>query len=117
MTGSGPYTFEPCAGGHAPWEVAGHWVAIRGRERTLGGLGVLAGPILETVAQEGQVVWFELDSRNSRHHLSRVKYSAPPDLSRFMARFFPGLGPWQRLRGLEERLERFSHPLVMRREF
>lgn len=118
MTGSGPYTFEPCAAGAAPWEVAGHWVAVRGRERTLGGLGVLAGPILETVAQEGQVVWFELDLEELEGTIfPELKYSAPP--------IYPGSWQdfslvWDLGKGfaaLEERLEGFSHPLVMRREF
>ena len=33
MTGSGPYTFQPCPAGGAPWEIAGNWVAIRRGER------------------------------------------------------------------------------------
>jgi phenylalanyl-tRNA synthetase beta chain len=118
MTGSGPYTFQPCPAGNAPWEIAGNWVAIRRGDRTLGGLGVLTGPILETVALEGQVVWFELDLEDLDGTVfPEVKYAAPP--------VYPGSWQdfsmvWDVAKGfheLEDRLNRFSHPLVMRREF
>jgi len=112
--------FEPCDDApETPWQSPGGWVAVRQGDRRVGGLGVLAGPILKTVAPEGgQVVWFELDlARLEGAIYPQVKYAAPP--------IYPGSWQdfslvWDAASGfaaLEERLAVFSHPLVMRREF
>jgi phenylalanyl-tRNA synthetase beta chain len=118
VIGGKPLSLEASAGASAPWQTAGQWLAVRQGDRPAGGLGVLTGPILETVAQEGQVVWFELAmDQISGPIFPELKYVAPP--------IYPGSWQdfslvWDVARGfaaLDARLDRFSHPLVMRREF
>jgi len=116
--GGDPFAFEAGKEGSAPWQVPGHWVAVLRGGRPVGSLGVLVGPILETVAEEGQVVWFELamDELDGSIY-PEVKYQAPP--------IYPGSWQdfslvWDVARGftaLENGLAAFSHPLVLRREF
>ena len=117
--GRGTFTFQPAAGGEAPWQTADHWVAIRQDDRPVGGLGVLDGAILETVSPEGgQVVWFELAMDELQGPIyPQVSYEASP--------VYPGSWQdfslvWDVARGfaaLEERVAAFSHPLIMRRDF
>jgi phenylalanyl-tRNA synthetase beta chain len=114
-----PVAFVPSPAGDAPWQIADGWVALRGGDRPIGGLGVLDGPILDAVAPEGgQVVWFELDmDRLGGPIYPQVTYQAAP--------IYPGSWQdfslvWEVARGfaaLQEQLDAFSHPLVMRREF
>jgi len=114
----GEFRFQPSAAAKVPWQIARHWMTILQGDRAVGGLGALAGPILETVTPEGQVVWFELalDGLEGSIYPS-VKYVAPP--------IYPGSWQdfslvWDTARGfaaLEERLTAFRHALVMRREF
>jgi phenylalanyl-tRNA synthetase beta chain len=114
-----PFRFEPSAAGDAPWQTADHWVAVCRGDSHLGGLGVLGGNILKAVAPEGgQVVWFELSMDALEGPIfPDVEYAAPP--------VYPGSWQdfslvWDMARGfaaLEDRLARFSHPLIMRREF
>jgi phenylalanyl-tRNA synthetase beta chain len=119
VIGGQRFRFEPSAAGDAPWQTADHWVAVRRGDRHLGGLGVLTGNILKAAAPEGgQVVWLELSVDALEASIfPDVKYTAPP--------VYPGSWQdfslvWDMARGfaaLEDRLERFSHPLVMRRDF
>lgn len=114
-----PFRFEPAGAGEAPWQEAGRWVTVRGGQRGRGGLGVLGPKLLKTVCPEGgQVVWFELDLDELQGPIyPDVKYAPPP--------IYPGSWQdfslvWEVAQGfaaLEERLDRFSHPLVLRREF
>jgi phenylalanyl-tRNA synthetase beta chain len=118
VIGLGPLEFVPSSGGRTPWEIPGHWVELGLSGRPVGGLGVLAGPVLQSVAQEGQVVWFEmaLDQLDAPI-CPQLQYVAPP--------IYPGSWQdfslvWSTSRGfaaLEDRLNRFSHPLLVRREF
>jgi len=113
------FGFRRIGQGAAPWESPGDWMAITCGSAVIGGLGVLTGKLLEAVAPEGgQVVWFELDlDQLSGSIYPEVRYVAPPP--------FPGSRQdftllWDADAGfaaLEERLSRFSHPLVLRREF
>jgi len=119
VTGLGKFDFVPRLAGDAPWQVANHWVEVRHGERTLGNLGVLAGPILKAVVPEGgQVVWFELELEALCAAIyPQVKYQPLPK--------YPG--SWQDFSlvwdldrgfaGLEEVLGGFAHPLVKDREF
>lgn len=118
VVGGERLTFEPASGNEYPWQVRDHWVVIRRDGRTVGGLGLLAGPIRETVAQDGQVVWFELAMDELQGSIyPEIKYVAPP--------IYPGSWQdfsllWDVAEGfaeLESRLDQFTHPLVMRREF
>jgi len=117
--GSAPLAFVPSGAGDAPWQIADHWVALRQGETPVGGLGVLDGPILEAVSPEGgQVVWFDLA-------MDRLDGPIFPELTYQAAPIYPGSWQdfslvWDVARGfaaLQERLDAFSHPLVMRREF
>ncbi len=114
----GQFTFAAGTQGDAPWQIPAHWAGVLCDGRPVGGLGVLTGKILQTVVEEGQVVWFELAMDDLEGTLyPEVKYRPAPE--------FPGSWQdfslvWDVARGfaaLEERLDRFSHPLVMRREF
>lgn len=113
-----PFAFEAGGAPSAPWHVHGHWVKILRNGCEVGQLGVLAGKVLETVAEEGQVVWFELDADQLDGTIyPALKYQAPP--------IYPGSWQdfslvWDVARGftaLENELNKFSHPLVLRREF
>jgi phenylalanyl-tRNA synthetase beta chain len=110
--------FEPAHESRFPWQFRDHWVAIRCNGRSVGGLGLLAGPIRETVGHDGQVVWFELDAQELQGPIyPELKYAAPP--------IYPGSWQdfsllWDVAEGfaaLEIRLDGFIHPLVLRREF
>lgn len=112
------FRFEPSAEALSPWQVADHWVAIRRDGRGVGSLGLLAGPVRETVAQEDQVVWFELAMDELAGEIyPEIHYAAPP--------IYPG--SWQDFSlvwdvgegfaALDSRLNGFSHSLVLRREF
>jgi phenylalanyl-tRNA synthetase beta chain len=118
LLGCGPLGFEAGGPGEAPWQMPGHFASIRRGDRAVGALGVLAGKILETVAQEGQVVWFELS-------MEALDGSIYPELKYVPAPVYPGSWQdfslvWDIAEGfaaLEARLNRFAHPLVVRREF
>ena len=114
-----PLSFVPSPNARAPWQVPGRWVAIHRGKRSIGGLGVLAGPILQSVSPEGgQVVWFELA-------MDQLEGSIYPSVSYRPAPIYPG--SWQdfsliwdtsrRFAALEERVGEFSHPLILRRDF
>jgi phenylalanyl-tRNA synthetase beta chain len=84
----------------------------------VGAVGVLAGKVLDSVAEDGPVVWFELALDDLEGALyPQLKYRPAPE--------YPGSWQdfslvWDLARGfaaLEDRLDRFSHPLVVRREF
>lgn len=113
-----PMAFAPGAEGDAPWHVPAHWLRVLRGGQPVGGLGVLTGKILETVAEEGQVVWFELA-------MDDLEGTVYPQLTYRPAPEYPGSWQdfslvWDLARGfaaLEDRLARFSHALVVRREF
>jgi len=114
-----PLSFAPTPKVQAPWQVPDRWVAIRRGQRPVGGLGVLSGPILQRVSPEGgQVVWFELA-------MDQLEGSIYPDVNYQPAPVYPGSWQdfsliWDTSRGfaaLEERLAKFSHPLIRRRNF
>jgi len=117
--GRGALAFEPSDAGIAPWQIQDRWVAVLQGGRQVGGLGVLDGPILEIVSQEGgQVVWFELAMGELQGAIyPEVGYQASP--------VYPGSWQdfslvWDVGRGfaaLEGRLAAFAHPLIMRRDF
>jgi len=119
VTGCGQLTFVPSMASVSPWQVANHWVEVRRGEQVVGSLGVLSDAAIRAVVPEGgQVVWFELDLEAFQGPLyPAVRYAALPR--------YPG--SWQDFSlvwdlergfaGLDERLQRFSHPLVTHREF
>jgi phenylalanyl-tRNA synthetase beta chain len=118
VLGCGPLGFDARAAAEAPWQIPGHFVAVMRDGQRVGELGALDGKILETVAQEGQVIWFELAMGALEGPIyPELAYQAPP--------IYPGSWQdfslvWDVERGfaaLEARLNAFSHPLVMRREF
>ncbi len=117
VLGGGPFTFQ-AAEAQTPWEVPGHWVAIHCNGRRVGGVGALAGAILETVAQEGQVVWFELamDPLDGPIY-PQVKYVAPPIYPGSWQDFSLVWDVQQGFDALEGRLNRFRHPLLVGRDF
>lgn len=117
VLGSGPFAFQP-AEGQTPWEIPGHWVAIHLNGQRVGGVGVLAGRILESVAQEGQVVWFELalDLLDGPIY-PQVKYAAPPVYPGSWQDFSLVWDVEQGFAALQSRLDRFTHPLLLSREF
>jgi len=116
--GLGSMEFVPKADSQAPWEIPGHWVELRLGGRPVGGLGVLAGPILQTVAQEGQVVWFEvaMDELDAPIY-AQVQYVAPPIYPGSWQDFSLVWDVSQGFAALEDRLNQFAHPLLVRREF
>jgi len=104
--------------GDVPWQVPHYFVSVTCNGKQVGSLGALSGKILETVAPDGQVLWFELDLEALDGPIyPELKYQAPP--------IYPGSWQdfslvWDLTQGfaaLESRLDAFSHPLVMRREF
>jgi phenylalanyl-tRNA synthetase beta chain len=118
VIGCGPLRFVPMPDGDAPWKAAGHWVDVRLGDRSVGALGVLTGPILQTVAQEGQVVWFELalDEMDGTIY-PEIRYAAPPIYPGSWQDFSLVADVAQGYAALAHKLDTFYHPLVMRREF
>lgn len=118
VVGGAKLTFEPAGDSQVPWQNRDHWVVLRRDGRTVGSLGLLAGPIREVVAPDGQVVWFELALPELQGAIyPEIKYAAPP--------IYPGSWQdfsflWDLAEGfaaLESRLDSFHHPLILRREF
>ncbi len=104
--------------GNVPWQVPQYFVFVTRNHKTVGSLGALSGKILDAVAPDGQVLWFELDLEALEGPIyPQLKYQASP--------IYPGSWQdfslvWDLTQGfaaLESRLDAFSHPLVMRREF
>lgn len=119
MIGGKPFSFVPAEAAQFPWQVPGYWVAIRCGDQAIGGLGALAGGVLEAVAPDGgQVVWFELEfDRLDGSVFPVVQYEAPP---RYPGSWQDFSLVWDLDRGfaaLEDVLARFSHPLLTGREF
>lgn len=117
--GSGGFAFRRAEQDSTPWHTPARSMAVTCGDTVLGSLGVLGGRLLEVVAPEGgQVVWFELDLEQLAGSIyPQVRYCAPP--------VFPGSRQdfsllWEVETGfaaLEERLARFTHPLILRRQF
>lgn len=119
MIGGSPFSFVPAKASQFPWQVPGYWVAIHCGGKTVGGLGALAGSVLEAVAPDGgQVVWFELEFDKLEGPIFPVvQYEAPP---RFPGSWQDFSLVWdldQGFAALEGILSEFSHPLVTGREF
>jgi len=111
-------TGGPSQSGDVPWQVPNYFVSVTCNGKRVGSLGALSGKILETVAPDAQVLWFEIDLEALDGPIyPEVKYQPPP--------IYPGSWQdfslvWDLTQGfaaLESRLDAFSHRLVMRREF
>ena len=106
-------------GNPAPWMEDGYWAEILCNGKHIGALGVLDGKILDTVVSEGgQVVWFELEYYKLESEIfPQMHFDALP--------VYPG--SWQDFSlvwniddgfaALDEKLARFQHPLLKKREF
>lgn len=118
MLGCGPFAFHSSASSTAPWEVPAYWATIELGGKPLGGIGVLAGPILEKVAIDGQVVWFDLaiDAIDGQI-FPELKYAPPPIYPGSWQDFSLVWDVAQGFTALEQRLNKFSHALVLDREF
>ena len=118
VAGGEPLRFQPAPQGHAPWELPNRWAAVDRGGRRIGGLGVLAGPILEAVAHEGQVVWFDLamDALDGPIY-PELKYQEAPKYPGSWQDFSLVWDLAQGFAALDSRLDQFSHPLVRDREF
>jgi phenylalanyl-tRNA synthetase beta chain len=118
VLGCGPLAFEARAAEDAPWQIPGHFVAVVRDGRRVGEVGALDGKILDSVAQEGQVIWFELAMDSLEGPIfPELKYQAPPIYPGSWQDFSLVWNVEQGFAALEARLNAFSHPLVMRREF
>jgi phenylalanyl-tRNA synthetase beta chain len=114
----GPLGFESTAPAEAPWQIPGHFVAVTNGGRRVGELGAMEGRLLETVAHEGQVAWFELAMDGLEGPIyPALKYQAPPIYPGSWQDFSLVWDVTQGFAALQTRLNAFSHPLVMRREF
>jgi len=114
----GALSLRPGAQSETPWQLSGLWAEICRDGEPVGAIGVLAGQILKTVAPQGQVVWFELDLESLQGPLyPEVRYTAPPAYPGSWQDFSLLWDLDQGFARLEERLDRFRHPLVRRREF
>ena len=117
MLGADRLTFE-AGQSEAPWQLPGCWVAVHCGAQEVGQMGVLAGPVLNAVAHDAQVVWFEL---------AMDQFGGPiyPEVKHVEPAKYPG--SWQDFSlvwsvdqgfaALEARLDQFAHPLVLNREF
>ncbi len=119
MIGGKPLSFVPAGGVALPWQIPGYWVAIQCGGETVGGLGALAGKVLEAVAPSGgQVVWFEIEfDRLDGPIFPVVEYEAPPRYPGSWQDFSLVWDLEQGFAALEGILAEFSHPLVTEREF
>ncbi len=118
VLGGTKLSFEPSSATELPWHVRDHWVAIRRGDRVVGGLGLLAGAIRDVVVQDSQVVWFELALKELEGAIyPELKYVAPPIYPGSWQDFSLLWDVGQGFAELESRLDQFSHPLILRREF
>jgi len=118
VLGCGSLAFEARAAAEAPWQIPGHFVAVVRDGQRVGDLGALDGKILDSVAQEGQVIWFELAMGALEGPIfPELQYQAPPIYPGSWQDFSLVWDVEQGFAALEARLNAFSHPLVMRREF
>lgn len=114
----GDLTLRSGGPAEAPWQIPSLWAHVCRQERTVGAIGVLAGPILQTVATQGQVVWFELELEELQGPLfPEPRYTPPPTYPASWQDFSLVWDLDQGFARLEERLNRFHHPLIQRREF
>jgi phenylalanyl-tRNA synthetase beta chain len=118
VVGCGPFEFTIQKQGDAPWETPGYWVAILCGGKRVGSLGALSGPLLETVAVDGQVIWFELELDQITGPIyPELKYAAPPIYPGSWQDFSLVCDVAQGFAGIDSRLAKFKHALIMRREF
>ena len=101
-----------------PWETPGCFVIIKLDGERIGALGFLSDPLLSQVAERAQVVWFELN-------LDQLEGPIFPDLNYDPPSIYQG--SWfdfsvvaslaDGFASLLGTLDKFSHPLLRRREF
>ncbi|RMG03292.1 MAG: hypothetical protein D6741_02460 [Planctomycetota bacterium] len=101
-----------------PWLEAKHWVSIKADDQELGYLAVLPRTMIQKVVAEGQVIVFELDL----DRLAALPVAAQPYRP---APVYPG--SWQDFSllwdagagfaALDDRLAKFTHPLLKQRDF
>ncbi|MGC4876225.1 phenylalanine--tRNA ligase subunit beta [Micromonospora sp. DT43] len=99
-----------------PWQVPDLWADIQIGDTTVGSVGVLMGPILDTVAPQRQVIWFELAlSLLDAPVYPEPHYESLPSVPGSRQDFsLVWAGDYEELVAT---LDEFSHPLVQQREF
>ncbi|MDR0521179.1 MAG: hypothetical protein LBH00_04920 [Planctomycetaceae bacterium] len=109
---------EPAAPGAYPWTTPGHFVTINAGQQ-IGMLGLLDKNMMNKVCKEGgQTVWFEIDlSRITGELYPAVSFEEPPRYPLSWQDFSLLWNTDDGFEKLESLLDRFSHPLVIRREF
>lgn len=118
-----PFRFVAASTQPTPWQSPEHWVEVRqnvdGRDRLVGGMGVLDKKLLKTVSPEGgQVVWFELEFDKIDGELFPVAaFREPPKYPLSWQDFSLVWGLDRGFEPLEKTLDGFTHPLLKSREF
>jgi len=103
----------------AVWQSPGNFVTIYSDKRVLGNLGILDKGIIPKVCREGgQIVWFEIELDKIAGKLyPDAKFREPPRFPLSWQDFSLLWNVGSGFDKLESLLDRFVHPLVIRREF
>ena len=101
------------------WQSPGNYVTVYSCKRILGNLGILEKSLAAKVCREGgQIVWFEIELDKIAGLLyPEAKFVAPPDYPLSWQDFSLLWSIEDGFDKLESLLDRFVHPLVIRREF
>jgi phenylalanyl-tRNA synthetase beta chain len=101
-----------------PWCTPGLLARLRLGQRVVGSMGMLAGPVLDLVAPQRQLIWFDLALDELDGPLyPAVRYQPLPAHPMSQQDFSLLWRESETYDGLRALLDRFHHPLVQRREF
>ncbi len=110
--------FEACEEQISPWRKPGEYVAIKSGGRVMGHLGLVTDPLLSILAQNTQVVWFELDFETFAGPIyPQVRHVAPPIYPGSWLDFSILWNSDAEFAQLKEKLDKFSHPLLRAQKF
>jgi phenylalanyl-tRNA synthetase beta chain len=106
-----------CVG--APWQSPGNFVTVYSDKKALGNFGILDKSLTAKVCREGgQIVWFEIELDKVVGLLyPEEKFEEPPEYPLSWQDFSLLWSVEAGFDKLESLLDRFVHPLVIRREF
>ncbi len=114
-----PFRFVASERQVTPWQMPDLWAEIYQGETLVGSIGTADDSLMEILAPDGgQVIWFELDFEALQGKLyPEVQFEQPPRYPHSWQDFSLLWNIGDGFAKLQERLDRFEHPLIRRREF
>jgi phenylalanyl-tRNA synthetase beta chain len=118
MCADQPCVFEACEEQLSPWQKPAEYVTIKSNGKLMGHLGLVTDPLLSLLAQNAQVVWFELDFETFASPIyPRVRHIAPPVYPGSWLDFSILWDSAAEFSELQHKLDKFSHPLLRGQKF